>query len=76
MATIKDSKLLQKIKTLDTFILHMWIYITLNVFLWLPWLFNGSTRFDNYAAYIGFIWGVILIIHYIVAYRKFRIKKD
>jgi len=76
MATIKDNKLLRKIRTMDTFLLHLWIYVTVNVFLWLPWLLSGNTSFESYPVYIGLIWGTILAIHYIVAYRKFRVKKD
>jgi len=76
MATFRDNKLLRKIRALDNFLLHLWIYITVNVFLWLPWLINGNTRFNSYLTYIGAIWGLILFIHYIVEYRKFRPKKE
>jgi hypothetical protein len=76
MASLKGNKLKQKIKALDTFILHWWIYVTVNVFLWLPWLTNSNTSLNSSPAYIGVIWGVVLVIHYIIAYRKFRIKKD
>lgn len=72
MATLKDNKLIQKIKAMDNFMLHLWLYIIVNAFLWLPWLVNGNISFNNYAASIGLIWGVVLIIHYIVAYRKFQ----
>lgn len=75
MATLKNKSLLQKIKALDSFRLHLWIYITVNAFLWLPWLINGNVSIYGIPAYIGLAWGVVLVIHYMVVASKFRKKE-
>jgi hypothetical protein len=72
MAILKNKDLLHMIKALQSFRTHLVVYILVNTVLWFPWLVNNDITMDSYPVYVMLGWGVILVIHCIVAARQFR----
>ena len=71
-----DSKnQLQKlIKLFTTFSTHFTIFIVTNIIFWGIWLFSQPFSFYSLPFYVSAVWFVILAIHCLVAYQKFKTK--
>jgi hypothetical protein len=63
-------------KLLMSFKSHLTIFIIGNMLLWAIWLLNNSFDFNSLPLYISVTWSVILMIHYLVAYEIFKLKKN
>lgn len=73
----KDNQLLRQVKALFTFRNHVSIYIVAVIFLWLLWVLTGGRyKMLDWPFYIVMGWGVVLLIHFIIVYRKFRNKNS
>jgi hypothetical protein len=63
-------------RLLMTFKSHLTIFIVGNMILWGIWLIDNDFDFNSWPMYISISWSVILVIHYLVAYEIFKLKKN
>jgi hypothetical protein len=69
MDTRQDPEIVHEVKALKSFRIHLSFYIIIIGILWLVWLMYGGMSIHAWPAYPTVVWGVILFIHYINAYR-------
>jgi purine-cytosine permease-like protein len=72
MKTESTNQLQKLVKLFTTFKTHLSIFIIANAVLWAVWLLTDTTSIYSVPLYISFAWSVILLVHYFIAYRKFR----
>lgn len=76
MRIIKDKQLLRQVKALFTFRNHVTLYVVAVLLMWCIWFISGGrTRMLDWPLYIAMGWGSVLLVHFIIVYRKFRNKK-
>jgi 2TM domain len=63
------------LKLFFNFEIHLTLFIIVNSVLWMIFLLSNQAGFDSLPLYISIVWFVVLIIHWLVAYEKFRINK-
>jgi hypothetical protein len=63
------------IRLFASFKSHLTVFIIANVILWVIWLAGRSFNFNSFPVYISLVWLAILVIHCIIVYKVFKIKK-
>jgi lysylphosphatidylglycerol synthetase-like protein (DUF2156 family) len=75
---ITKSQIQKLVKLFTTFSTHLSIFLIANAILWAAWvfLFKRSFDFKSWPLYFSAIWLAVLIVHFLFAYYKFRVRKD
>jgi hypothetical protein len=77
MDTIPDKQIEEEIKAFTGFRIHFTVYILVNVFAWVSWFAGGGTiDMEAWPVYLSLGWGLILVIHFLIAYRAFRERRN
>ena len=76
MNTNLDKEIIHEIKVFRNFKIHLSIYLTIIAFTWVAyWATGGTMSLEAWPLYLSLAWGLIVVIHLIVAYRAFRKSK-
>ena len=68
----QDPEIVHEVNAFKSFRAHLTAYLLINGFFWLIWFANGGMSIYAWPVYPTVIWGVILLIHFISAYRAFK----
>jgi hypothetical protein len=72
---VTKNQIQKLVKLFTTFTTHLTIYISINVILWLFWLFYKPFSFYVWPFYVSSIWFTLLVIHLLVTYNVIRINE-
>ena len=76
MKTDLDKEIIHEVKIFRNFRIHLSIYLIVIACTWIGYLaLGGVMDFEAWPIYVSVVWGLILVLHLIVAYRAFRKSK-
>lgn len=76
MTTDLDKEIIHEVKIFRNFRIHLSIYFIVIACTWIGyWAAGGVMGLETWPVYVSLAWGLILVLHLIVAYRAFRKSK-
>ena len=71
----KQDPIIEEIRALRGFRLHVSLYILLVGAMWIGWFLQGGMDIHPWPIYPTIAWGLILLVHYLAAWSYYRHKE-